>query len=801
MLPDYLNYKTNAKSPRTVNFGNCRFTVITSRLIRIEQGEFTDNATLSVICRDFDAPQFTSVVGNGILVIETEHLLLKYTVGEELNCNTLNIEFLNDFEKVWHYGEKPLTNLGGTVTTLDMINGACEIGDGICSADGFAIIDDSKTPLFDSEGWFLKRKENTVDIYFFGYGHDYTSCIKDYYRLTGIPEMLPSFAFGNWWSRYYKYTEESYLSLMDKFKEKDIPISVGIVDMDWHLTDGDGRDYRTDGWTGYTWNKEFFPDYKRFIKRLHSKGIKTALNLHPQSGLRHWEEQYEKVAIRLGLNSKSKEPIPFNYVDTKIWEVYFEELIFPYEENGVDFWWIDWQEQFDYYKPVGQKLECMSPLWMLNHFHYLVSKRNGNRGMIFSRFAGYGSQRYPIGFSGDTIITWETLDFQPYFTVTASNIGYSFWSHDIGGHMQGYRDDELTTRWIQFGVFSPIFRLHSTDNIFTGREPWGYNKQAELIITDFMRLRHQLFPYIYTMCYRNCSELLPLMRPLYHTDPECKEAYEFKNEYWYGSELIVAPITKKSDNITLLSSTEVWLPSGNWIDWFTGEVYKGNTKYTVYRPLEQIPVFCKTGAIIPMQEHTKFDNHLGSSENLEIVVCAGENGSFIMYEDDGKTESYKHGNYCKTEFTFDWLGTKAIFAKKESKGELFLIPIKRKYTIIFKGFKKGCRFFNNQREIKANYNEELNSYRLEPIICNSDSSFDVTISCNYAMLYDNSGALNHIVTILSHAQCSFAEKDKWLSMAKDIIEKSNSGYMDKLINETDNIAQAILEQLRLFGIE
>lgn len=797
MLPNYLSYKTNAKPnfESVVESGYCRFTVITSRLLRIEYGEFTDKASLAVICRDFEKTDFEKTQENGLLKIKTEFLELSYKIGKPLSKDSLKIKLLNGSNTVWNYGDSPKNNLGGTVTTLDNVDGACELGDGVCSLDGYALLDDSKTPLFDEEGWFEGRKD-TTDLYFFGYGNDYTNCVKDYYRLTGTPEMLPSFAFGNWWSRYYKYTEQSYIELMERFKSEDIPISVGIVDMDWHLTDGDGRDYRTDGWTGYTWNKDYFPDYKRFIEKLHQNNIKTALNLHPQSGIRHWEDQYERVAEIMGVNPETKAVIPFNFVDKKLWKAYFEELLFPYEKDGVDFWWMDWQEQFDYYKPVGDKLECMSPLWMLNHFHYLTAGRKGERPMIFSRFAGFGSQRYPIGFSGDTIITWESLDFQPYFTVTASNVGYSFWSHDIGGHMGGYRDDELTTRWIQFGVFSPIFRLHSTDNIFTGREPWGYGKNAEIIIKDFMRLRHKMFPYIYTMGYRNYKELLPLMRPMYHTNPQEKESYEVPNQYWFGSEMIVAPITKKADSVSGLGKVEVWLPEGKWIDLFTGDIYNGNRKYTVYRPLNKMPVFCKAGAIVPMQKHIENDNHLGLAKTLEITVCAGNNGNFTLYEDDGKSMGYKTGDYCTTEFDFDI--SSAVFKKNKSLGNLKLVPQNRDYILTFKGFAKGLKFFVNGNEITAEYDKLTNTYTLNEINCDSDDEFEIAISLSGEMLASNDCVLEKAIDILSCSQCKFEDKDLWLKKFNKAIN-SKQPDLSEFENDDNYIGGALSEQIILKG--
>ena len=181
---------------------------------------------------------------------------------------------------------------------------------------------------------------------------------------------------------------------------------------------------------------------------------------------------------------------------------------------------------------------------MLNHYHYLDNARDGKRPLTFSRYAGPGSHRYPVGFSGDSIVTWESLNFQPYFTSTASNIGYGWWSHDIGGHMFGYRDNELALRWVQLGVFSPINRLHSSKNEFMGKEPWQFPMEIGEVMKEFLRLRHQMLPYLYTMNHRAYKENTPLILPMYYTYPAEQVAYTVKNEYEYGTAFIVAPVRR-----------------------------------------------------------------------------------------------------------------------------------------------------------------------------------------------------------------------------------------------------------------
>ncbi|MBS7316170.1 MAG: DUF5110 domain-containing protein [Clostridiaceae bacterium] len=801
MLPAYLKFSTpDAASPagQIVTSGDLRFTVLTSRLIRIERGGITDAATLTVINRSFAAPEFTQELSNGLLTIRTEHLELTYRTGQELSAETLQIRLLSRPYTLWHFGEQPLQNLGGTVSTLDRINGACPIDDGVCSIDGYALIDDSETPLITEEGWFRKRKDGLTDLYFFGYGHDYTACVQDYYRLTGVPEMLPAFVFGNWWSRYHNYTAQEYLALMDCFHEKDVPLSVGIVDMDWHLTDGDGREYWTDGWTGYTWNPDYFPDYREFLKELKKRNLKTALNLHPALGVRSWDAAYEAMAKVLHRDTSSGEPVYFDCLSQDFWRAYFEILHFPYEEDGVDFWWIDWQQGTDYsWIPGGGKdeLTCMKPLWMLNHMHHLAAQRHGGRGFIFSRFAGFGSQRYPVGFSGDSAITWESLAFQPYFTVTASNIGYGWWSHDIGGHMGGGRDDELTVRWIQFGVFSPIFRLHSSNDTFSGREPWNYNRRAELIITNFMRLRHRLFPYLYTMCYRNYRELIPLMRPMYHTHPEVRSAYEVPNQYWFGSEMIAAPITEQEEPVSGLGGTDVWLPEGTWIDGFTGYVYHGGRRLRVFRPLEEMPVFLKSGAIVPMQAHTPYENSLGGSCTLELLVAAGASNYFELYEDDGETLAYQTNDCCKTGFTLDWQETRAVFTIHPAEGDRTLIPDARGYTICFRGFAEGCTFVGPDGILPAVYDCKTNAYTLSLDGVTAADGASITIEAPRALLHDDGDCYDRILDLLLRSQCTYARKHELLDRVDKLLNKENPDRYDICSDSADALPAAIFELL------
>ena len=272
---------------------------------------------------------------------------------------------------------------------------------------------------------------------------------------------------------------------------------------------------------------------------------------------------------------------------------------------------------------------------MLNHFHFLDNARDGRRPLTFSRYAGPGSHRYPVGFTGDTVISWASLAFQPYFTATASNIGYGWWSHDIGGHMFGGKDDELATRWLQLGVFSPILRLHSGANPFTAKEPWTFEPAARAVMTEHLRLRHRLVPYLHTMNHRAAAEGRPLVEPMYHAWPSSAEAYDQPNQFLFGSELVVAPLTSPADLRTRLASVRAWLPAGTWVDVFTGLVYDGGRELLLHRDLSTIPVLAPAGAIVPLDGAEVPGNDPVNPSALEVLVVVGADGAFTLVEDDG----------------------------------------------------------------------------------------------------------------------------------------------------------------------
>ena len=706
-----------AMNPATTLQGeHWRIGLITESLIRLEwsdSGEFEDRATLMAVDRAFlpsGAVDYTTGERDGMLVVETPALRLTYDRKPfSKEGLTIVVKGVPDSQfNTWHYGDDPKGNLGGTARTLDEADGAIPLGQGVISRDGWAVLDDSASNVFvtaDADGnlpdgvvayggiGVAPRDHRETDIYFFGYGRRYREAVHDFQKLSGPAPLLPRYALGNWWSRYYRYSEEEYLDLMDRFKREGIPFTTSVIDMDWHLVNDVDPKYGS-GWTGYTWNPKLFPDPKRFLDGLHERGLRTTVNIHPRDGIRAFEKPYAKAAATVGVDADAQEPVEFDLTNPKFVQAYFD-MHHDLEADGIDFWWIDWQQGGVTRQPG------LDPLWVLNHMHYCDSARDGRWPLTFSRFAGPGSQRYPVGFSGDTVITWKSLKFQPYFTSTASNIGYGWWSHDIGGHMFGYRDEELEARWYQLGAFSPINRLHSSCSPFSGKEPWNFHEPVRSAMVDVLRLRQALMPYLYTMNWRAAVDGDPIVEPMYWANPNLGESYEVPDEFRFGTELVVAPVVDPMDKASMRGKADAWLPQGDWLDFFDGRRYvaadPAGRRLAVWRTIDRIPVFAKAGGIVPMQSDPLSDMTV-NPRALDVVVFPGADGSFAMREDSGEfhdvcadAAAAQEAATVVTAMTWQWDdGRSPQFVIEAPTGNTSVVPERRDWTLIFRGVARSA---------------------------------------------------------------------------------------------------------------
>lgn len=689
-----------------------RFIVITEGVIRMEHatnGHFVDNASQVAIIHDYPAVDFKVKEGKTI-EITTAKLQLKYKKGSgAFTAENLSITSLKGVKPsfTWKPGMTQEHNLKGTYRTLDSYNGETHVNDstkympiedGLLATDGWTLIDDSQSYLFDNSDWpWVMERENldNQDWYFMGYGHDYKQALKDFTVFAGKVPLPPRYAFGYWWSRYWSYSDKELRDLVNKFNQYDIPIDVLVIDMDWHYTEpGKGN------WTGWTWNKKLFPDYKRLIADMDKNGIRTTLNLHPAGGMEPYEERYDELAAYMHLDTTGRPGIPWQGSNKDFMSGMFDVVLKPMERNGIDFWWLDWQQW-----PNDKQLTNLSNTWWINYCFFSNFERSRNtRPMLYHRWGGLGNHRYQIGFSGDAFISWKSLDFQPYFNSTASNVLYGFWSHDIGGHWGGAITPELYTRWMQFGALSPILRSHSTKDASINKEPWLLPAEYTEIIRNTIQQRRQMIPYIYTMARKAHDEGLSLCRPLYYDWPDCPEAYSFRNEYMFGDDMLVAPITAPMEGN--FSTLDIWLPQGTWFEVSTGTMLHGNQIVTRSFMIDEYPLYVKAGSIIP--QYTDCHQHVEGIEwtRFDLMIYPGADGEFTMYYDDGDDKEYDESHMnVKFSVTHDKDEKSVVFFQIDPAEGNFTMA-SRNITLKFVASDIPEHVFVNEKEIDWIYDGE-----------------------------------------------------------------------------------------------
>jgi alpha-glucosidase (family GH31 glycosyl hydrolase) len=334
--------------------------------------------------------------------------------------------------------------------------------------------------------------------------------------------------------------------------------------------------------------------------------------------------------------------IYLNLADRKEAQISMSDLHEPLVRQGMDFWWVDGGGG-------AAQMQGLDPqLWTNEVFYDATERQTRKRAFILSRYGGWGSERYPGFFTGDAYSQWRVLAYEVAYTARGGNVLVPYISNDIGGFHGAKIPFDLYARWIEFGTFSPILRMHSAhENPLEGntRMPWVYGPKGVALMRKYFTLRTQLIPYLYTYSWQAHERSLPLLRPLYLEWPDLDQAYEHFHEYYFGDEMLVAPVLEAD------GKRAVYLPPGRWMDFFTGKRYRGNTMFTARYAADATPVFVREGAIVP-EETVARGAAPGTHGILAINIYGAGRGRFDLYEDDGISLDYQQGRYARTPMTY-----------------------------------------------------------------------------------------------------------------------------------------------------
>ncbi|TDU88074.1 alpha-glucosidase (family GH31 glycosyl hydrolase) [Kribbella voronezhensis] len=559
---------------------------------------------------------------------------------------------------------QPHLALGGYRRGLDGVNGdngTPSTTEGLLHRDGWYLLDDTTSALYDTGSRRTTQRpahgaSPYQDGYVFAFGHDYKAGLGDLATLTGPPQLLPRWAYGVWYSEYFDRTAADYRdTILPRFRANGVPLDVLVTDTDFKAPDT---------WNGWQFDRTKFPDPAGFFAWSKSQGLHNNLNVHPS--IMGSDPQFAQAqATAKGKLTKSgcgTDCYVFDWSDPDQLKAYLD-LHREMMRQGNDFWWLDWCCDSS-----RSSLPGVTPdAWINQQYADLAAPAIG-RGFVISRAygslqaGGYGGpiglatgpwadKRSTLHFTGDTSSTWGTLAMEVGVTPAESAAtGMSAISHDIGGHndttgLPGSEiytsggqqrrtaklPDDMYARWVQLGTFQPIDRLHSNHS---DRLPWQYGTAAAQSATRFLNLRENLVPYTYTLAQQAATTGVPVVRPTYLEYPEEPTAYTAAgSEYFYGPDLLVAPVTTPGTQAT----TTVWFPPGQWTDYFTGKTYAGGTTQQITTGLDTMPVFLRAGGIMTTRTANVANDGQNPLTKATATVATGANGTFTLYEDNGST--------------------------------------------------------------------------------------------------------------------------------------------------------------------
>lgn len=705
-----------AREDCTFKGNKYRITVLSDVLLRFEYsetGKFNDYPTIFAINRNFaKKPVFTVKQDEKYINITNDYFILEYSKEKPYIASKLvpdsNLRItLKDTDKLWYFGNPEVKNLKGSAYSFDNKTNI-NLSKGLYNLDGFASIDDTMSPVFISDGTIKKNPSDALDVYVFIYKNDFQKALDSYFELTGKPSFIPRYALGVCWNKNEDYTEEELKDIISNFNKINIPLSSILLGSKWNLNK-EGKTL-----SNYKFDNEKYKNLEQTVNDIHQKNVFLGVTINPKNGITPYDNGYQSLKTKLNITKDGI--IPINVYNTAILETFLNETL---ANLNIDFIKID------------EITEDKTKTFMLMHYIYKsLSKTAERRGLILSRNPGIASHRYPALYSGNTKVSWKTLKYLPYFNITSSNLGLSYYSHDIGGYEGGVEDSELYTRYVQFGTYSPIFRFSSKEGRYYKREPWKWDIFTESIVKDYIRIRHRLIPYIYSEMYKYSKDGINLIKPLYLDYEKILDEPLYKNEYHFGKELFVCPITEPKDKVMNRVVHRMYLPEGTWYDFKTGKKFPGGKRYVTFYKDEDYPVYAKSGAIVPMA--ILDENNLNSvkpPEKMEIQVFPGVSNNYDLYEDDGVTNLYKEGYYIVTNIDYNYRKNNYTLILRPTQGKTGIIPDKRDYKIKFRNTKRPeyVKVNVGRFEVEFTTRSDENDFIIE--VPNVPTNQQLTINC------------------------------------------------------------------------
>lgn len=517
------------------------------------------------------------------------------------------------------------------------------------------LIDNADRAVFDftpSTSFSYSAEGGPLRFYFLA-GPALYDVLDAYSQLTGRPPLPPKWVTGYMQCKYGYKDEATFRWLMDNFRSRNLPCDALIFDLDWFAY-GEGQDVRMGE---LQWSPVHFPNPLALQRELHERGFKSIVIVEPYI----WQNCSRFPEVReLNLAARNSGGHPYYFQhwskvnallldflnpETRAW---FGNRIQDIHQTGVDGWWTDLNEPENDFPDMvfsgrpDHAAHNLQPLLMHQAMADMYRRDfPSQRLFIMSRGSFVGDWRYGAGvWSGDVDSSWGHLRQQIPIGIAAGLSGWGLWNSDAGG-FHGRPSPELYQRWMQFAAFCPIFRAHGNHQ---PREPWSFGPEAERNLKKLLELRYRLSPYLYSLFHQMHESGKPIIRALFLEFPDDPQAYTINSQFMYGPWLMVAPVTTARAR-----ARSVYLPKGEWTDFWTGRVFSGPQTLRAKAPLDRIPLFVREGAILPFAPVMQYIGEKPASP-LTLHLYPGPTSSvYEIYDDDGATNAYQRGEFLLTK--------------------------------------------------------------------------------------------------------------------------------------------------------